>query len=86
MYLLNINEHINLYFSKVVLLRNSITNLQVLYISLFLKQFLLQYQTIHLLVKHFQTNPVNSEYGSLSSMISLIKQVATLVNQNAQLF
>lgn len=85
MYLLNINEHINLYFSKVVLLRNSITNLKALYI-LFLKQFHLQYQTIHLLVKHFQTNAVNSEYGSLSSMISLIKQVATLVNQNTQLF
>lgn len=77
MYLLNINEHINLYFSKVVLLRNNITHLKVLYIFLFLKQFLLEHQTIHLLVVHFQTNPVNSEYGSLNSMISLIKQVAT---------
>lgn len=84
MYLLNINEHIHLYFSKVVLLRNNIIHLKILYI--FLKQFLLEHQTIHLLVKHFQTNPVNSEYGSLSSMISLIKQVATRVNQNAQLF
>lgn len=85
MYLMDVNEHINLHYSKAVLPRNSITHLNVL-CSFSSDSSLLNTRLFTCLWKHFQTNPVNPDYGSLSSMISLIKQVANQVNQNAQLF